>query len=87
MTIANTSVQRADLPAVIATRLDEVRRREASLRLTIGLLDAGALFLAALFAALVLDWSFTLFSTPARTALTYVSFGAGGVGLLEEPLF
>jgi hypothetical protein len=82
MTIVNTSARKAALPAIIATRLDEVRRREASLRLTTGLLDALALFLVVLFAALVVDWEFTLFSTSARATLTCVALGAGGIGLL-----
>jgi hypothetical protein len=82
MTSVNAAVRKADLPAVIATRLDNVHRRKASLRLTAGLLDALGLFLAVLFAALVADWAFTLFSTAMRAALTYVVLGTGGVALL-----
>ena len=40
MTIVNTSTRKTDLPASLVTRLDEVRRREASLGLTAGLIDA-----------------------------------------------
>jgi hypothetical protein len=82
MAIVNTSTRKTALPAIMAERLHEIRRRDASLRLVIGLLDALALFLAALFVALVVDWTLTLFSTSARAALTYVALGAGGVGLL-----
>jgi hypothetical protein len=82
MAIVDTSTRKTALPAIMAERLHEIRRRDASLRLVKGLLDALALFLAALFVALVLDWTLTLFSTSARAALTYVALGAGGVGLL-----
>jgi hypothetical protein len=82
MAVVNTSARKAALPAILSTRLDEVRRREASLRLTTGLLDALALFLAALFVALVVDWQLTLFSTSARSALTYLALAAGAVGLV-----
>ncbi len=70
MTLVNTSARQTGLPEVMAARLDEVRRRERSLELTAGLMDSLALFLTALFLALVADWIFTLFSTQARVVLT-----------------
>jgi len=82
MTIVDSSVGMGRLPTVMETRLQEVRRRESSLRLMTGLLDALALFLAALFVALVLDWTFTLFSTSVRSALTNAALIVGAIGLV-----
>jgi hypothetical protein len=82
MTIVNTSARQAALPPIMASRLDEVRRRESSLRLAAGLLDALTLFLGALFVALVVDWSLTLFSTSARAVLTSIALAAGAGGVL-----
>ena len=84
MAIVNTSARKAALPPIMAARLDDLRRRESSLRFSAGLLDALALFLGALFVALVLDWLLTLFSTSVRAVLTSVTLvaGAGGVLLL-----
>ncbi len=82
MTIVNTSTRKTDLPASLVTRLDEVRRREASLGLTAGLIDALSLFLVALFFALVIDWASTLFSTSVRSTLTYLALGVGGTALV-----
>ncbi len=70
------------LPEVISERLEDVRRRESSLCLKTGLVDALALFLVAMFVALVIDWGFTLFSTAVRETLTFTTLGVGVIGLL-----
>lgn len=82
MAIVNTSARKAALPPIMAARLDDLRRRESSLRFSAGLMDALALFLAALFVALVLDWSLTLFSTSVRAVVTSVTLVAGAAGVL-----
>ena len=82
MAIVNTPMRKSPLPAVITTRIDEVRRREARLTFVAGLLDALAIFLAAVALALVVDWMFTLFSTPVRVTLTLAALCAGLVGLV-----
>lgn len=82
MTIVNTSPRKAALPPIMAARLDAVGRRESSLRSAAGLFDALAVFLAALFLALVADWALTLFSISARAVLTLVALVAGASGVL-----
>jgi hypothetical protein len=82
MTVVNTPPRKTPLPPVLVERLDEVRRRDASLKLVAGLLDALSLFLVALFFALSIDWAFTLFSTSIRSLLTYVALGGGGAALI-----
>ncbi|MEX2287191.1 MAG: hypothetical protein WD648_08890, partial [Planctomycetaceae bacterium] len=82
MATLGTTRQLVALPPVIHRRLQQVRRRESRLRLLTGLVDALALFLVLLLAALLLDWALTLFSTSQRQVVTYATIAAGGLGLV-----
>ena len=75
-------MRKSPLPAVITTRIDEVRRREARLTFVAGLLDALAIFSRGRPCA---SWSIGCspsFSTPVRVTLTLAALCAGLVGLV-----
>jgi len=83
----STAVQRACYPAAIEQKLRHIRRRQCTLAVVRALLLTAAVLLAAMLLAMLADWSLTLFSTAARTALTAAAIVAALVTLLWTGVF
>ncbi len=78
----STSMRSIEVPAQVQNKLRDVRRRETRLKFLSGATSALAAFLAVMMAAMLVDWLFTLFSTPLRTILTLIALATGALLLL-----
>ena len=68
----STAAERDCYPAAIEQKLRHIRRRQCTLAIVRALLLTAAVLLAAMLLAMLADWSLTLFSTAARTALRWL---------------
>jgi hypothetical protein len=64
-------------PAAIDRKLRQIRRRQCALSVLRALLLGAAGLAAAMLLAMLIDWWFTLFSTPVRLFLTVAALGTG----------
>lgn len=78
----STDMRSVQVPSAVHNKLLQVRRRDARLRFLAGTMSALAAFLLVMMTAMLIDWTFTLFSTSTRVVLTTTSLIAGGMLLL-----
>lgn len=69
------------LPSAMEQKLRQIRWRQTLLALIRALAIAASVLLVAMMLAMILDWSFTLFSTGIRTALTGTAVVLAGLSL------
>ena len=81
------AVERACYPAAIEQKLRHIRRRQVTLAVVRAFLLTVAALLAAMFLAMLADWSLTLFSTAPRIALTTAAIAAALATLLWTGVF
>ena len=74
--------QKLTLPAAMATKLEDVRRRTLRVRLGTAFVAAVGVLLAAMAVAMFVDWLATLYDFRWRAALTYSAWTAAGATLL-----
>lgn len=69
------------LPSAMEQKLRQIRWRQTLLALIRALAIAASVLLVAMMLAMIVDWSFTLFSTGIRTALTGTAVVLAGLSL------
>ena len=79
-------IQTSVLPSVMEVKLRAIRRRQAMLAGARAVMIGASALLVAMLVAMMIDWSFTLFSTGVRTALTVGALTLAGVALVAAGL-
>jgi len=72
----------AGLPQSVARKLRAIRRRAVGFTFLRGLILAGAVLLAAMVAAMLIDWSVGWFNPAARYAVTSLALGGAAVAFI-----
>src|SRR6266566_4453559 len=68
------------IPAAMLSRLNDVRRRDRRVRVQTALLRGIAILLAAMLAAMVIDWVVVLYEPTWRWALTLSALSCAAMG-------